>query len=103
MHPGDWEHYIRKVCLAYNSSVHSASTGFSPFVLMFGREAKLPVNLTYESNQMEKKPVAEYARCLNDGLQSAYALVREHCKAEYRRQKDIYDERVYGKPFCPGD
>ena len=101
-HPGDWEHYIRKVCLAYNSSVHSA-TGFSPFFLMFRREAKLPVDLMYGSNRMEKKPVAEYAWCLKDGLQSAYALVREHCKAEHRRQKDIYDERVYGKAFCPGD
>ena len=36
-HPDDWEHYIRKVCLAYNSTAHSA-TGFSPFFLMFGRE-----------------------------------------------------------------
>ena len=50
-HPGDWEQHIRKVCLAYNSSVHSA-TGFSPFFLMFGREAKLPVDLMYGSNRI---------------------------------------------------
>eukprot|EP00731_Ephydatia_muelleri_P009815 Em0005g401a len=30
-------------------------------------------------------------------------LVREHCKAEHRRQKDIYDEKVHGKPFVPGE
>ena len=52
-HPGDWEQHIRKVCLAYVSSVHSA-TGFSPFFLMFGREAKLPVDLMYGSNRMRR-------------------------------------------------
>ena len=29
--------------------------------------------------------------------------MREHCKAEHRRQKDIYDEKVRGKPFVPGE
>ena len=45
-HPGDWEQHIRKVCLAYNVSVHP-STGFLPFYLMFGRQAKLPIDLIY--------------------------------------------------------
>ena len=45
-HPSNWEHNLRKVCLAYNSSVH-ASTGFSPFFLMFGRQVTLPVDLMY--------------------------------------------------------
>ena len=101
-HPGDWEQHIRKVCLAYISSVHSA-TGFSPFFLMFGREAKLPVDLMYGSNRIEERCATEYAHNLREGLQSAYALVREHCKAEHRRQKDIYDEKVHGKPFVPGE
>eukprot|EP00731_Ephydatia_muelleri_P039068 Em1080g2a len=36
-------------------------------------------------------------------LQEAYALVREHCQAEHRRQKELYDEKVHGKPFSPGE
>ena len=34
-HPFDWEDQIRKVCMAYNTSVQ-ASTGYTPFFMMFG-------------------------------------------------------------------
>jgi len=30
-HPFDWEYYIRKVCMAYNTSVQ-CSTGYTPFL-----------------------------------------------------------------------
>ena len=50
-HPSNWEHNLRKVCLAYNSSVH-ASTGFSPFFLMFGRQVTL--DLMYDISHEEE-------------------------------------------------
>ena len=70
---------------------------------MFGRQAKLPIDLMYGTNQMEPNTTSEYARCLKDALQEAYALVRERCQAEHKRQKELYDQKVHGKPFSPGE
>ena len=43
-----WENRICPVCMAYNSSTQT-TTGFSPFYLMFGRQPRLPIDLTYGS------------------------------------------------------
>ena len=39
-----WTRYLKWIELAYNTTPH-ASHGFTPFLLMFGREAKLPVQV----------------------------------------------------------
>jgi len=40
----DWESHLRATCMAYNTSIQS-TTGQSLFFLMFGRRAKIPVDL----------------------------------------------------------
>ena len=43
-HPFEWEYHLRCLCLAYNTSIHP-TTGHSPFFLMFGRQARMPVDI----------------------------------------------------------
>ena len=75
-HPFDSEGSLRKVCMAYNSSVN-ASTGFTPFYLMFGREARLPVDLIYGARSGESSEVNEYVHQLQGNLEAAFELVRQ--------------------------
>src|ERR1700741_369143 len=40
----EWDEYIESTLLAYRTMKHE-STGFTPFQLMYGRQAKLPIDL----------------------------------------------------------
>ncbi|VDI78350.1 Hypothetical predicted protein [Mytilus galloprovincialis] len=42
----DWDTHLSVAMMAYRTSVHE-STGFSPSMLMFGREIELPIDLIY--------------------------------------------------------
>ena len=101
-HPFDWEKHIRKVCMAYNSSIHS-STGHTPFYLMFGRQARLPVDIMYGTGEHdEAQSPCEYATTLKQRLTSAFTLVRERLKTTHQRQKALYDQKIHGNPYHQG-
>eukprot|EP00731_Ephydatia_muelleri_P032451 Em0023g958a len=101
--PADWENCIHKLCFAYNTSVHS-STGYSPFFLMFGRQAAIPVDLMYPLRREEEdKELPDFVQELKKRLQDAYASVRVHCQSEHLRQKAIYDRKAHGEQLKEGD
>ena len=98
----DWEERLRKVCMAYNTSVH-CSTGYTPFYLMYGREARLPIDIAYGTKTPESEPVGEYAARLKKSLTEAYSDVQHQLETTHQRQKEIYDKKVHGKPYKKGD
>lgn len=101
-HPWDWEDSLRKVCLAYNSSVHPG-TGYTPFYLMFGRQARLPVDVAFGTAPQQVVSHDQYAANLRQTLEEAYQTVRTNLGAHLQRQKEIYDRKVHGQPFEKGD
>ena len=100
--PTDWESHLKKVCMAYNTSVHS-STGFSPFYLMFGRQAKLPLDIVYGSAPTKAELHHQYARKLKQTLERAYSTAREHVGTAVERAKETYNGKVHGDSFEAGD
>ena len=100
-HPFDWEDQLPKVCMAYNTSIH-ASTGYTPFFLMFGCQARLPIDLVY-GTKVQQIPVKEYATSTKQALEEAYGLVRQKLKVAHCFQKAYYDRKLHGKPFAVGD
>ena len=101
-HPFDWEQRLKKVCMAYNSSIH-ASTGYSPHYLLFGSEARLPLDLMYDTGKHHQQPVQKYAADLRQHLQDAHRVVRQQLQHTHVRQKEYYDRKVHGDPHKEGD
>ena len=98
-HMGDWEEYLPRVCFAYNTSKQT-STGFALFYLMFGQQARIPLDVIFGS------PIPELwmtSLNLSKSLEQAYELARDHLGTAAERQKEHYDWRVHGEPYKVGD
>ena len=86
-HPFDWEQQLRKVCMAYNSSVQSST----PFYLMFGRQARLPVDIIYGTSTPDNEDQG-----VKKNMTEAFSLVQENMSKHHTHQKILYDEKIHG-------
>lgn len=60
-----WDEHLHHCLFAYNTSQHE-STHFSPFEVMFGRKATLPIELEYdEGSQLLEVYVKESVEVVN--------------------------------------
>ena len=77
-HQNQWDEYLPYVMLAYRASVHE-STGFSPNMLILGREFQIPIHtvvLTPLSSKQEAHSMNDYVADLQDTPLQAHAQAR---------------------------
>ena len=75
-----WAEHVAELVQAYNSTPH-ASTGYSPFYLMFGRESRLPIDVLLgveDSSAAEEGWVPQQQRLLHDAYRLAHARLVSH-------------------------
>ena len=99
----DWDEKLPAVAFAYRTSVQESSK-FTPFFLMYGREARIPADLVYGSlPDTETVPnIPEFVEKQQDILREAYALTRQHLGSAARRRKNDYDLRTRAQKFPSG-
>ena len=100
--PFCWEDHLRRLCMAYNTSVHP-TTGYTPFYLMYGRQARMPIDIMYGTPTPKPQLASEYAGKLRESLEAAYERVRKQMGQKLDRQAEIYNRKAHGEPFKPGD
>ena len=92
----DWDVYIKHVLFAYRTSVN-ASTKYTPFYLMFGRQAKLPIELdlpsSLESEVETECQMDTYIDILIDIRDNVFKVASRNIKAAQEKQKRDYDRR----------
>lgn len=99
----NWDALLPYVMLAYRSSIH-ASTSFTPYRVLFGREAVLPVDVMLNvGNQESFSSVDDYVSKLNDTLSSVVEAVRRHQAKASEQQKASYDFRASFQFYSEGE
>ena len=98
----EWDEILPFVMAAYRSSTHE-STGHSPNFLMYGREARAPVDVVLGTPPSDTPATADaYADELYQRLVDAYRLVREQLGLVAVRSKQHYDLRVRPVTYTEG-
>ena len=99
----DWDEHLTLLLLAYRSSVHE-STHQTPYMIMFGRHALLPVDLVCPKSSAETEMTGhDYVQSLKERLQKVYNFARTDMAKASDRQKKTYDHRVHVILFSVGD
>ena len=101
--PRSWDQYVALSVLSYNCQKHS-STGYSPFKMMFGEEARLPLDLMFGSTPSDHEPCPhEYVHWLENALIDTYNKANKNVSGKLKYMKRHYDLKAYGKPHEVGD
>ena len=84
-----WRRYLPAIVLAYNTKIH-ASTGVSPFMAMFGRAAKLPVDLVLALPQGSSNNVHEFVQTTVRRFQLIYRYMLKNNESIIQRNSTQY-------------
>ncbi|CAI5668788.1 unnamed protein product [Oreochromis niloticus] len=103
-HQQDWDYHLPLILMAYRSAVQD-STQCTPALLMLGRELRTPAELAFGKppDAPEAPPGRDYARRLQDRLDSAHSYAREQLAKAGLRQKRNYDITTKGRHFRAGE
>ena len=99
-----WSQNISHLVHAYNCTRNEA-TGYSPYLLMFGREARLPVDICFGVSDDSGKSVTyqQYVTRLKADLHKAYQLATEAADKNHRKNKRAHDKLVKEQVLEEGD
>ena len=91
------------VMMAYSASEHE-TTGFSPHILMLGRETSIPLDLINEmSSSIKQIPSNNRIVELEERLEVTHSMVRKHSENAILCQKTYHDHQMSWQQFKPTD
>ena len=107
--PKDWDRYLPGVMFAYRE-VPQASTGYSPFELLYGRDVRGPMDIL-KAHWMQAEgdpddagtPAYQYVIELRDKIKDTCELAREELLRSSKRYKKFYDRRAAPRYLKPGE
>ena len=101
----DWDRLIPYLLFAYRE-VPQASTGFSPFELLYGRQVRGPLDIlreSWEASTKSSESVVSYVLSIQERLDKLQELARENLASAQVTQKTWYDRNARDRELQPGD
>ncbi|CEP07117.1 hypothetical protein [Parasitella parasitica] len=101
--PNTWCEYLPFVTFAYNTA-KQASTGFSPFKIMHGRDAELPLFNPVKIQENTRPNARNWGQFLNRTIPMIHSKALENIKKAQDSQAKYYDKKSSTvKSFNNGD
>lgn len=98
-----WPQKLPELVHAYNNFL-SESTGLSPFFVMFGRHARLPVDVVMGARSaMGGTTSGRWVKAHHKALLWAYETVTKHAKQRQTRDQQRSSQRQRALPLLPGE
>ena len=96
----DWDEWLPYAMFTYNTTLHT-STSYTPFELVFGRQATLPTSL----NQAPRLTYTydQYTEELRERLRSTNSIARETIGINKDKSNTQYDKKTADRSFKIGD
>jgi len=97
-----WEDKLPYTLMAYRTSVHN-TTKFTPFFLMHGREAYLPVDVIFPRPPQREPLRTVYGVRMRTNLEEAFNFVRDEQNKVIKRAAQLYKGNLGGEELKEGE
>ncbi|XP_076864257.1 uncharacterized protein LOC143516498 [Brachyhypopomus gauderio] len=102
----DWDTWLPYLLFAYRE-VPQASTGFSPFELLYGREVRGPLDVLKEAweghNTDQKLNSLSYVLKMREKMATLTEMVHKNMEKAQKHQKMGYDRTAKNRGLVPGE
>lgn len=99
----DWKSHVAPLVHSYNCTRHD-STRQSPFVLMFGREPRLHLDIAFGMEQDKvHSSISSYMQSMKERLKQSYKYATEAAESARERQNAFHDTKLRRATIQIGD
>lgn len=98
-----WPAQLPALLQAYNNTTH-ASTGMTPHYVVFGRHARLPIDMLYEvAPPQQRDDLDGWVKRHHQTLLQAYTTVRSNVERRNNWNEESYNRTARSLPLLPGE
>ena len=100
----DCRKHVKPLTHAYNSTVNE-TTGYSPYYLLFGRHARLPVDIAFDiyPESRSKQTATQYITDLRARLKNAFEVANANAGSSSQKNRRNYDHNARAARLEVGD